>query len=188
MKGAKMQLIKPDIKYKETYIAALRDGFYSGAGSAKTEIEIQEIEKDFNAYFSKKLTLHYNYTPRLRDDGKYYLDVPQITYWLIDNDEFIGSFALRTCLNDYLFKYHGGHIGYGITPRYRKKGYATKGLALLIEEAKKINISKLLITAKEENVGSWKAIEKNGGVFENVITLPWNLNGPKYKRYWIDVP
>ena len=83
--------------------------------------------------------------------------------------------------------YIGGHVGYGITPKYRRMGYATEGLSLLIMKARKLGIKKLLIAAKEENIGSWKAIEKNGGVLENIIILPWQNNGQKYKRYWIEI-
>ena len=83
--------------------------------------------------------------------------------------------------------YVGGNVGYGIAPKYRRQGYATKGLGLLIDEARKAGMSKLLIAAMDDNIGSWKAIEKNGGVLENIITLPWENSGQKYKRYWVEV-
>lgn len=179
-----MELIKPDIKYKDSYIEALKEGFYLGSQSSKSLEEIAEIEKDFEAYLKNKLLKPYDPTPRLRDDGKYYPNAPQIPYWLIDNGQFIGAFNLRTELNGFLM-YVGGNVGYGITPKYRKMGYATKGLALLILKARELGMDKLLLAAKEENIGSWKAIEKNNGILENIITLPWNNSGQKYKRYWI---
>ena len=58
---------------------------------------------------------------------------------------------------------------------------------MLILQAKNLGMNKLLLAAKEENIGSWKAIEKNGGILENIITLPWDNNGQKYKRYWIEI-
>jgi predicted acetyltransferase len=66
-------------------------------------------------------------------------------------------------------------------------GYATNGLALLISKARELNMKKLLIAARDDNIGSWKAIEKNGGVLENIITLPWENSGQKYKRYWVNL-
>ena len=36
-----------------------------------------------------------------------------------------------------------GHIGYGVRPSERKKGYATQMLKLTLEEAKKKNIRKV---------------------------------------------
>lgn len=181
-----MKLVLPDIKYKDSYIEALKDGFYLGSQSPKTQEEIAVIENDFEEYLAKKVLKPYDATPRLRDDGKYYVNSPQITFWLVDNDRFIGVFNLRTSLNDFLM-YVGGNVGYGIAPKYRRQGYATKGLALLIEEARKRKMTKLLVAAKENNIGSWKAIEYNGGVLENMIKLPWEKNGEYHKRYWIQI-
>ena len=179
-----MELVKPDIEYKASFVDALKDGFYLGSQSPKSAGEIADIENDFEAYLKNKLLKPYDPTPRLRDDGKYYPNAPQISYWLIDNGVFVGAFNLRTRLNEFLM-YVGGNVGYGIAPKYRRMGYATKGLALLILKAQELGMDKLLLAAKEENVGSLKAIEKNNGVLENIITLPWDNSGKKYKRYWI---
>lgn len=181
-----MKLITPNIKYKDTFIAALKDGFCFGSQSPLDAEKIVEIENDFEQYLTTKVLTPYDPTPKLCDDGKYYPNVPQISYWLIDDNQFIGAFNLRTELNDFLL-YIGGNVGYGITPKYRRMGYATNGLKLLIAKAQELGMEKLLIAAKEDNVGSWKAIEKNGGVLENIITQPWEHTGQKYKRYWIEV-
>lgn len=181
-----MKLVKPNTKYKDSFIEALKDGFHMGAQSPMNKEEIANIEKDFESFLKNKVLKPYDPTPRLRDDGKYYPNAPQISYWLLDKGKFIGAFNLRTELNEFLM-YIGGHVGYGITPKYRRMGYATGGLSLLIMKARKLGIKKLLIAAKEENIGSWKAIEKNGGVLENIIILPWQNNGQKYKRYWIEI-
>lgn len=181
-----MELVTPDIKYKDSFIEALKDGFRFGAQTPFSTERIAEIESDFESYLSNKILAPYDSTPKLRDDGKYYPNSPQIPYWLIDDGKFIGGFNLRTQLNDFLM-YIGGNVGYGITPKYRRKGYATQGLKLLIAKARELGMKKLLVAAKEDNVASWKTIEKNGGVLENIITLPWENNGQKYKRYWIDV-
>ena len=104
---------------------------------------IADIEKDFEAFLMNKVLKPYDPTPRLRDDGKYYPNAPQIPYWLIDEGKFIGAFNLRTELNDFLM-YIGGNVGYGVTPKYRRKGYATKGLSLLIIKARELGIIKEL--------------------------------------------
>ncbi len=181
-----MELVKPSIKYKDSFIEALKDGYYLGSQSPMSDNAIADIEKDFEYFLANKIFKPYDPTPRLRNDGKYYPNAPQIPYWLIDNEKFIGAFNLRTQLNDFLM-YVGGNVGYGIAPKYKRMGYATKGLSLLILQAKNLGMNKLLLAAKEENIGSWKAIEKNGGILENIITLPWDNNGQKYKRYWIEI-
>jgi predicted acetyltransferase len=181
-----MELVIPDAKYKDSFITALKNGFCFGSQPAMTDEAIADIENDFEAYLAQKVFKPYDPTPKLRDDGKYYPNAPQIKYWLIDNGCFIGAFNLRTELNDFLM-YVGGNVGYGITPKYRRMGYATNGLALLISKARELNMKKLLIAARDDNIGSWKAIEKNGGVLENIITLPWENSGQKYKRYWVNL-
>ena len=184
-----MELVKPDIKYKDSYIEAMESGFnalFLGSQSPMKSEAIAEIKNDFEGFVTQKILKPYDPTPKLREDGKYYAGVPQYSYWLIDNGKFIGAFILRTELNEYLM-YARGSVGYGIAPHYRRQGYATKGLGLLISKAREMGVKKLLVTAMEDNIGSWKAIEKNGGVLENIITLPWEENGPRYKRYWINV-
>lgn len=41
----------------------------------------------------------------------------------------------------------GGHIRYGIRPRYRGKGYGTKILEFSLKKAKQLNIQKILVTS-----------------------------------------
>jgi len=184
-----MELVLPDKKYKDSYLEALDDGFnakYLGSQSPMDAEDIAEIKNDFEGFLTQQVLRPADLTPKQQADGKYYAGVPRVLYWLIDNGKFIGAFVLRTELNDFL-KYIRGNVGYGISPQYRRKGYATQGLSLLIEKARRLGMQKLLIAAMEENIGSWKAIEKNGGVLENIITLPWENSGQRYKRYWIDI-
>jgi len=97
-----------------------------------------------------------------------------------DDDKIIGSCQLRHSLTEEL-KQHGGHIGYSISPSERGKGYAKIQLLLVLEEARKMNISELLLTCDETNVGSYKTIESCGGVL-----LDHNVyEGMKQKRYSI---
>ena len=184
-----MELVKPDKKYKDSFIEAIETGFNAlrvGSQAPMDVEEIADIKNDFDAYFAKKVLKPYDPTPKLRPDGQYYPNVPETPYWLIDDGKFIGLFLLRTELNGFLM-YIGGNVGYGIAPHYRRRGYATKGLGMLIAKARETGMNKLLIAARDDNIGSWKAIEKNGGVLENIITLPWEDNGQKYKRYWVQL-
>ena len=60
--------------------------------------------------------------------------VPDSTYWLVtDHNRIIGAVNIRHSLTEHLFN-AGGHIGYGIRPSERRKGYATKLLALSLEK------------------------------------------------------
>ena len=111
--------------------------------------------------------------------------VPDSTYFCLDEERniMVGAINIRHELNDYLLNY-GGHIGDGIRPSERRKGYATKMIALGLEECKKLGIHKVLITCDKKNIGSAKSIIKNGGILENEVVNP---DGNVQQRYWIEV-
>jgi predicted acetyltransferase len=77
----------------------------------------------------------------------------------------------------------GGHIGYGIRPSERKKGYATEILRQALDIMKDLNINKVLITCDKENIGSAKTIIKNGGILESEGVSDESV----FQRYWIDM-
>lgn len=94
----------------------------------------------------------------------------------------VGMIDLRHRLNDFLAEY-GGHIGYSVRPNERRKGYAKRMLALVLEEARGRGISRVLITCDDDNAASARTIEANGGVFERTTCL----DGEVLRRYWIEL-
>ena len=119
--------------------------------------------------------------PTESDPGR----VPSHLYFLVDTEssKILGAIHIRHHINHPNLIETGGHIGYGICPSERRKGYATKMLGLAISKAKNIGLSDLLVTCKDANVGSWKTIESNGGIFERTT----NDEGQLARRYWIKV-
>ena len=49
----------------------------------------------------------------------------------------------------------------------------------------KWGILRVLVTCDDDNIGSSRTIEKNGGILENIIRGP-DLEKPK-RRYWIEI-
>ena len=111
--------------------------------------------------------------------GKY---VPDSTFFCLDTerDIFIGAINIRHYLNDKLIK-GDGHIGDGIRPSERGKGYGNQIVKLAIDECHKMGIHDILICCDKDNVPSAKTIMYNGGVLENEI----EIDGIKVQRYWI---
>lgn len=110
---------------------------------------------------------------------------PGYVYFLIreSDNKLVGMINLRWNLNEWML-IHGGHIGYGIRPTERRKGYNKIGLYLCLLKAQKLNLEKVLLTAFDNNLGSIKTIESLGGVLENKIEdKEKGLKG----RYWINV-
>lgn len=92
----------------------------------------------------------------------------------------LGMINFRHYLNDY-FAECGGHIGYGIRPCERRKGYAAKMLSLCLEECRKRKLNKVLITCNAKNEASRRTIISCGGVFDRNA----NDNGEIIQRYFI---
>lgn len=107
---------------------------------------------------------------------------PDSTFWLTsEDDRILGIVNIRHGLTEFLRK-SGGHIGYGIRPSERRKGYATAILQLALEKAKEIGIQEALVVCDADNEGSMKTILNNGGIQD---TDHIEENGNVVKRFWI---
>ena len=111
--------------------------------------------------------------------------VPDSVFFCLDVDRniFVGAVNIRHYLNDSLL-FTGGHIGDGIRPSERRKGFATSMISLALEECRKLGIPRVLMTCDKDNVASAKSILRNGGVLENEVI---NEEGVPEQRYWIDL-
>ena len=89
--------------------------------------------------------------------------VPSTTYWLYVNGTPVGFGNVRSFLTDALRK-AGGHIGYGIVPEQREKGYGKALLKLLLEKAHEAGIEKALLTIRSDNLPSQAVALACGGV------------------------
>lgn len=88
--------------------------------------------------------------------------VPETYYYLWKGDCLVGEFRIRHYLTEALKK-GAGHIGYSIKYEYRGRGYATKGLALALEIAKKIvPEDEIYLRVQKSNMASLRVMEKNG--------------------------
>jgi len=99
-----------------------------------------------------------------------------------EDGDLVGRTSIRHELNTHLLNI-GGHVGYAVVPKHRRKGYATGILKESLNYIRKHfpQIKKVLVTCDASNIGSKKTIEANRGVLENSITY----EGKEKLRYWI---
>jgi predicted acetyltransferase len=96
-------------------------------------------------------------------DGSTRPRLPGYFLWAWDGT-FCGSFSFRwqngtSALPDYCL----GHIGYSIVSWKQRRGYATAGLRLLLDQARQHDLDYVELTTEPGNLASQKVILANGG-------------------------
>jgi predicted acetyltransferase len=174
MKG-KLYLAAPAEELRESYLDFYNEWVASGEKLMPSTID--RDPEDFSGMI-KKL--------KAEETGHHIREgwVPSSTLWLVNEEgRILGAASLRHELNGYLMNV-GGHIGYGIRPSERRKGYATQMLGLALQKAKELGIDKALVTCDSLNIGSERTIRNNGGV-EDVPYI--EDEGKITKRFWIEI-
>lgn len=95
--------------------------------------------------------------------------------------QLVGRTSIRFALNDFL-AFRGGHIGYGVRPAFRRRGYATAILRASVAIARSEGVGDILVTCDDDNTGSAATIERCGGVLEATVI---DDLGVGFRRYWI---
>lgn len=169
-----IELIRPSSEHKDQLVDMLEEW--------KTDIEVHHTNHSPWAIFKNDA-----------NDFEYYLNnlevkeaknglVPDTTLFCLDKDRnrLVGAVNIRHYLNEGL-TVAGGHIGDGIRPSERRKGYATAMIALALVECRKLGMDRVLMCCDKENIGSAKSIINNGGILENEIEVDEKV----VQRYWI---
>lgn len=168
-----LRLVRLEHKYKK-HLTDMLDEWYK----SDEEIIPYSIRKNDYHDFEKYIT---ELDVKEGDDCGL---VPDSTFFALDveRDIFVGAVNIRHRLNEALLK-NGGHIGDGIRPSERRKGYATEMIRLALDECRKLGIKRVLMVCNKDNIGSAKSIINNGGILENEIPAGDKID----QRYWIEL-
>jgi predicted acetyltransferase len=159
-----MDLVWPALEYLPSYVEALERGWSPDNQRPEAgQEELARIARDPAAFLAAQVDREARGPAIVLPDGSTVPRLPGYRRWLWDG-EFCGAIGLRwqpgtpalppTCL---------GHIGYAVVPWKRRRGYATRALALLLPEAAREGLPYVEITTDETNVASRRVIEANGG-------------------------
>lgn len=171
-------LVKPCMRYLQSYLNACWE-------FKDKKVRWYNLD-DPSRFYEWKDTIFEEYERRSLGVGLPEGYVPSSTFWLVENDEFIGTGNLRHWLTPPLEKY-GGHIGYAIRPSKWGHRYGTLILRLLLEEARSLQIKRVLLTCDEENTMSAKVMINNGGTYCNTVEVEINGIVRRMARYWIEL-
>lgn len=169
-----MELVKPSEEFYKSYIEAIEEYQQNNIDTYDfLEVTKYDIfEKIENMHTGKDLPEGY---------------VKATYFWLVDGDEFVGEISVRHSLTDSLLRY-GGNIGYGIRYSHWNKGIGTIMLSKALVYARDVlGLSKVLITCNDDNYGSARVIEKNGGILQDKIINTIDGVTRLSRRYWIEL-
>ena len=173
----KLKHVKPLKEHEEDAINYIKE-FYKYNSNINGSGGLDRYLDDYDGWL-KKLENDRNCIP---SEEK----VPAETYFLVreSDNKIVGMINIRLCLNKRLSKF-AGHIGYGIRPTERRKGYNKINLYLGLMEAQKIGLDKVMLDCDVENLGSSKTMEALGGKLERTEIDPYD--GILTSVYWINV-
>ena len=179
-----LRLEPPAVGFQESYLAALVELAAEGnahfldlvvpaeAGFPGVRFDARALRDPttFAQFCSYTRALALEETPRPRDwvTGTY--------LWMVSGQEVVGRISFRHELTPWLLEM-GGHIGYAVRPGARRRGHATRAVTLMLPICRERGLAQVLITCDDDNVGSRLAIERNGGVLEDVRN--------RKMRFWV---
>lgn len=180
-----MKLVVPGTEHLPGYIAALERGWHQDSERPLESIRetLIRIEQDAHGFLASMDDPEGKAPPITLPNGDVVKRIPGWQRWMWDG-EFCGSINFRwqpgttelppTCL---------GHIGYSVVPWKRGRGFATKALGCVLEEARGTDMPFVELTTSPANHISQKVIEANGGVLHEHFIKPPQFGSEPGLRY-----
>ena len=161
--AAAIELLEPSLTLLPGYVAALESGWSPNTTRNVAAEQLAAIRSDPVA--ALRDIAHAEGGMRRSPDGSEVPWLPGMVFWVWDGT-FCGTINLRYVRGSQQLPPHvSGHIGYAIVPWKRGRGYAKEALRQLLLRVPGTGLRYLSVTCDEDNVGSRKVIEANGGIF-----------------------
>jgi predicted acetyltransferase len=160
-----MTLVWPQQRHLASYVAALERGWSAdNLRPAAAQEELAQIAADPQRFLASLVDRDARGGPVTLPDGSTIARLPGFRRWLWDG-EFCGSIGLRWPRGGGPLPAQVlGHIGYAVVPWKQRRGYATRALALILDDARAEGLPHVEITTDPDNLASQRVIVANGGV------------------------
>ena len=192
--GASVNLVWPAREHLASYVEALNRGWSPDnvRGEFARLEELNKIHADADAYLAGLVDREARGGPITLPDGTKIGRLPGYRRWMWDG-EFCGSIGFRWQPDTNELPPHVlGHIGYAVVPWKQQRGYATRALALLLEDVRReqLGLTYVELTTEPENVASQRVITANGGRLVERFSKPAEYGGAAGLRYriYLDLP
>jgi predicted acetyltransferase len=150
--------------------------------------ELAEIARDADAVLAHQVDRATAGGPVTLPDGSKVARLPGLRLWIWDGD-FCGMINLRWQKGTSELPPHVlGHIGYGVVPWKRGRGYATQALGLMLRQARREGLAEVVVSTDPDNIASQRVIEANGGVERELFTRPAAYGHSPGVRYRVPTP
>ena len=175
-----VRLVPPHPALLPSYAVALERGWSPNTTRDVSGEQLAALRADPGAFLDD-LTREEGFVTLA--DGRRVPRLPFRLFWIMDGD-FAGSINLRFQRGTEELPPHcSGHVGYAVVPWKRRRGYATRALALLLPIARAEGLTRVLVTCDDGNIASRKVILANGGAFAG--TAPDPVTGATKLLFWI---
>ena len=177
--GDPMKLVWPGPEYLPSYVDALERGWSPDTMRAETgREELARIRENPDQFLAEQVDREGNGPPVRLPDGSTVPRLPGYRRWMWDG-AFCGAIGFRWQPGTTELPPHClGHIGFSVVPWKRRRGYATRALALLLPDAAHEGLDFVELTTDVSNVASQRVIQANGGrLIERFEKLPAHGGG-----------
>lgn len=179
----------PAEEHLESYLAALRTPWSPDEQRPELGVEqIAHVEADPQGFLHELRSVDPEGRTVTLPDGSVVPRLPSHRRWIWDG-AFCGSIDLRwqpgtAALPEYCL----GHIGYGVVPWKRGRGYATQALAGMLELAEGMGLPHVDIVTDLDNTASQRVVLANGGTLVRRFTKPSTSHGGEGLLFRVALP